>query len=39
MEETIALINQIFQEHEVILHRTQEMEQVANDIEAIIGMV
>ena len=35
MEETIALIDQIIEEHKTILQRVQTLEQVTNDVEAI----
>ena len=35
MEETVALINQLIEEHKQILHEFQTIEQVANDVSAI----
>lgn len=36
MEETIAIINQIIDEHKVILRHTHDLEQVANDVESMM---
>jgi len=38
MEETIALIEKIIEEHTVITGRVQALEQVANDVESIVGL-
>ena len=37
MEEALALIEKIIEEHKAISQRMQTLEQVANDIEAIVG--
>ena len=38
MEEVVALIDQIIEEHKTILQRFQTLNQVANDVEAIGGL-
>ena len=38
MEETKALLDTIIKEHETILQRAQALEQVANDVEAAVGL-
>jgi len=38
MEEAIALINQIIEEHKKILQEAQNAEQVANDVDAVIQL-
>jgi iron-sulfur cluster repair protein YtfE (RIC family) len=38
VEETIAIINQIIDEHKVILRHTHDLEQVANDAEAMMTL-
>jgi len=37
MEEVLALIDKIIEEHNTIIQRVQTLEQVANDVEAMIG--
>lgn len=38
MEDAIATIDQIIEEHRVILEKAQELEQVANDAEAMLAL-
>ena len=38
MEETVALLNKIIEEHKTIIQKVQTLEQVANDTEAIVGL-
>jgi len=38
MENAIALIDQIIEEHKTIMQRVQTLEQVANDAQAIVGL-
>ena len=38
MDETLTLINQILEEHKLIIKRVQNLEQAANDAEALLGL-
>ena len=38
MEETIALIDEIIEEHQTIIQKVQALEQAVNDAEAIVGL-
>ena len=38
MEDVIALLDQIAEEHKTTFQRFQTLEQVANDVEAIAGL-
>ena len=38
MEEALALINKIIDEHKVIIGRVQSLEQAANDASVLVGL-
>ena len=38
MEEVLALIGKLLEEHKLIKQRAQTLEQIANDISALVGL-
>ena len=38
MEEVLALIEKLIEEHKLIKQRAQTLEQIANDVSALVGL-